>query len=71
MLKRGTLVAFDAATWTATVRMEESLGSYRRNVPVANHLTESLLPEGSTVALLVFDELAGDGLLVVAAYVAG
>jgi hypothetical protein len=68
MLKQGTVVAFDEMTWTATVRLDESLASYRRNVPVASHLSAELLPAGVRVALLVFDEIVGDGLLVVAAY---
>lgn len=68
MLKQGTVIAFDAASWTATVRLDAAIATYQRRVPVASHLAGWMLPAGMSVALLVFDELVGDNVLIVAAY---
>ena len=54
MVLNGTLKAFDAATYKATVQLDGSLGTYLTNVPVARAIPSAEMVAGRTVALLFF-----------------
>ncbi len=64
-LERAEVVSFDPLTYTATVRYAASLSTSQAGIPVAGHLAAGLLPAGTPVAVLVFDEfIAGDRVII-------
>ena len=67
-LDRATIVSFDAATYTATIRYDQSLSTYQTGVPVARHLPLWQLRAGDQVAVAVFDEAVPADRCVIAVY---
>ena len=55
MLERATLVSFDSAAWTATVRFAGSLSSVVTAVPVSRAIPAAQLTAGRRLAVAVFD----------------
>lgn len=55
MVERGVLLAFDAATYTATVRYAGSLSSVVAGVPVSRAIASAELVVGRRVAVALFD----------------
>ncbi len=55
MLERATLVAFDSAAWTASVRFAGSLSSVVTSVPVSRAIPAAQLTAGRRLAVAVFD----------------
>jgi len=54
-MRRGTLRAFDAGAYTATVEVAGSIGAWLTDVPVARNIPSGELVSGRKVALLFFD----------------
>ncbi len=54
-MRRGTLRAFDSATYTATVEVAGSVSVWLSGVPVARNIAAGELVGGRKVALLLFD----------------
>ncbi|GIW05576.1 MAG: hypothetical protein KatS3mg060_0381 [Dehalococcoidia bacterium] len=57
LLERAELVAFDSASYTATVRYEQSLSTVQSGVPVARHVPVWQLKTGDRLVVAVFDAL--------------
>lgn len=55
MLVRGVIRAFDPVTWTATVELIGGLATLVENMPVAGHLGESDLLDGTKCGVILFD----------------
>jgi hypothetical protein len=55
VIERGVLVAFDSATYTATVRYAGSISSVVMGVPVSRAIASSELVAGRRVAVALFD----------------
>ncbi len=55
MLERATLVSFDEATYTATLRFAGSLASVVASVPVSRAIPAAQLTAGRRLAVAVFD----------------
>lgn len=55
MIERGELLAFDAGTYLATVRMAGSLSSVTAGVAVSRGIVSAQLVVGRRVAVAVFD----------------
>ena len=55
MLERATLVAFDPADYTATLRFAGSLASVVASVPVSRAIPAAQLLPGRRLAVAVFD----------------
>lgn len=55
MLVRATLVAFDAGTYTATLRLAASLSTTLAGVPVSRAIAAAELTPGRALALAWFD----------------
>jgi hypothetical protein len=54
-MRRGTLKAFDAGAYTATVEMAGSLGAWLSGVAVARNIASGEMVAGRKVALVLFD----------------
>ncbi|MYA21005.1 MAG: hypothetical protein F4Z25_12380 [Chloroflexi bacterium] len=55
MLERATLVSFNAADYTATLRFAGSLASVVASVPVSRAIPAEQLTAGRRLAVAVFD----------------
>jgi hypothetical protein len=54
-IRRGILKAFDSGTYTATVAITGSLGTWLLGVPVSRGIASGELTAGRSVAVLFFD----------------
>ncbi len=68
MLTRAVLVAFDAGTYTATVRPQGSPARAVASVPVARNIAAGELTPGRNVAVLWFTPADPTDAVVVAVY---
>lgn len=66
MLERAVVVSFDVATYTATLRSEQSLSGLQSGVPVARHLPAWQVRPGDTVVVAVLDPLVASDRCVIA-----
>ena len=55
MLERGTLLDFDGAAYTATVRYAGSISTVVAGVPVSRGIASAEMQAGRRVAVAVFD----------------
>lgn len=55
MIRKGTLKAFDSATWTATVQITGSLSVWLDSVPVNRAIASGDMIAGRAVAVLFLD----------------
>ncbi len=55
-LAKGTLRAFDAGTYTATIQLDGSLFVYLRSVPVSRGIAAGALVAGAVITLAMFDQ---------------
>lgn len=55
-IKRGVLISFAPATYTASILILEATSTYLNNVPVANHVDGTSAIAGALCAVLFFDE---------------
>jgi len=55
VIERGFLLAFDSATYTATVRYAWSISSVVAGVPVSRAIASAELVAGRRVAVALFD----------------
>ncbi len=55
MLERGTLLAFDAGAYEATVRYAGSISAVVDGVPVSRGIAATELTAGRRVAVVLFD----------------
>ena len=55
-IRRGTLKAYDAATYTATVQIVGSLALWLTAVPISRAISAGALVNGRTVAVAFFDD---------------
>ncbi|MEZ4501749.1 MAG: hypothetical protein R3C39_03920 [Dehalococcoidia bacterium] len=55
MIERGTLAAFNASTYVATVQFAGSLSAVVANVPVSRGIASSEMVVGRRVAVALFD----------------
>jgi len=55
VLERGTLLDFDGAAHTATVRYAGSISTVVAGVPVSRGIALAEMPAGRRVAVVVFD----------------
>ena len=55
MLERGTLLAFSAGAYTATLQMAGSLSSSVVSVPVSRGIASGEMVTGRRVAVAIFD----------------
>ncbi|MCS6801741.1 MAG: hypothetical protein RMM58_01235 [Chloroflexota bacterium] len=69
-LERAVVVSFDAATYTATVRLERSLSGVQSGVAVARHLAAWQLKPGDEVVVGVWDALVASERCVIASLAA-
>ena len=67
-LKKGTLKAFDAATYKATVQVAGSLSVWLDNVAVARNIPSAEMLAGRTCALVLFDPSNPQDCVVIAVY---
>lgn len=67
-VERGVLVAFDAGTYRAVVRLEAALASDLPDVPVSAAIDAALMIAGASVAVAVFDEFIGSDRVVIAVW---
>ncbi|MGH2366250.1 MAG: hypothetical protein ACRDGF_02395 [Chloroflexota bacterium] len=65
LLLKGTVRAFDAGSWTATVQMDGSLFVYLSGIPVSRGLSAAEVVAGATAAVAVFDASNSTDALVV------
>ncbi len=63
-IRKATVKAFDAATYTATVQLDGSIATYLKAVPVSKAIPAAELTAGRTVAVLFFDPNNPDDALV-------
>ena len=68
MFRFARIRAFDALTYTADVELEGAWGTLLPQVPVAWHVREDLLTEGTRCLILLLDELSGREALVLALF---
>jgi hypothetical protein len=54
-IERGTLVAFNSGSYTATVRLAGSLSSVVAGVPVSRGIASAEMVTGRRVAVAIFD----------------
>ena len=64
MIRKATLKAFDAGTYTATVQMAGSLATYLTAVPVSRAIPVAELTAGRTAAVAFFDASNSDDAMV-------
>jgi len=65
VVRRGTLKAFDSASYTATVQVAGSLAVWLEGVPVAWNIAATEMVAGRRCALIFFSETdPKDGVLV-------
>jgi hypothetical protein len=65
-LVRGVVVSFEASSYTATVRYEESLSTVQTGVPVSRSIPAWQLRPGDGVVVAVFDPLVASDRCVIA-----
>lgn len=64
-VRRGTLRAFDAGTYLATVQLDGSLAVWLESVPVARNLPAAEMVLGRSVAVLFWDGAnSGDAVVI-------
>ena len=68
-IKKATIKAFDAGSYTATVQIVGSLATWLSGVPVARNIPASEMVAGRSCALLLFDPANPGDAVIVAAYV--
>jgi len=67
-LRRGTLKAFDGATYTATVQVAGSLSVWLDGVAVARNIPAAEMVAGRSCALVFFDPSNPQDSVVIAVY---
>ncbi len=68
VIKRGVLVSFAPATYTASILILEATSTYLQNVPIANHVDGTSAVSGALCAVLFFDEQNLSDAVVIAMY---
>ena len=64
-IRKGVVRGFDATTYTATVQVEGSLGTWLEGVPVARNISAAEMVAGRRCALLLFDpSTPSDGVVI-------
>jgi hypothetical protein len=64
-IKRGVLVSFNSASYTASVQILEATSTLLNNVPIANHVDNSSALPGALCAILFFDaQNPGDAVII-------
>lgn len=56
VIKRGVLISFNPATYTASILILEATSTYLQNIPIANHMDGTSAVSGALCAVLFFDE---------------
>ncbi len=67
-LKKGALIDFNPAEYTATVQLAGSYTSYLEDVAVARHLSEAEMVAGQQLVIVFFDDHNAKEAVVVAVY---
>ncbi|HTK10281.1 MAG TPA: hypothetical protein VL485_24135 [Ktedonobacteraceae bacterium] len=68
IIKRGVLVAFDNASYTASVQILEATSTLLSNVPIATHVDNSSALPGALCAVLFFDAQNPADAVIIAMY---
>ncbi len=68
VIKRGVLVSFAPATYTASILILEATSTYLQNIPIANHVDGTSAVYGALCAVLFFDEQNLSDAVVIAMY---
>jgi hypothetical protein len=68
-IKKADLKSFNAANYTATIRLSSGYKAYLEDIAVARHLASAEMTAGRKVVVIFFDENNPKEAVVVAVYI--
>ncbi len=65
-IRRGVIISFDSATWTAVVQLDGSLGAV--TLPAAHTISSDLLIANALVVVILLDDTNPDDAVIITTY---